>query len=206
MTLMRSGVKVRLWSPRFKNQPHIHPPGLLRVVSVLSIFSIIGVLCYSVAIATTAPGSGPEPVDAAYIAVLHFALPLAIAYTISGNYRSSRILIAIYVATQYVATILGVGFLGQLGAAMSIRFIVATVIVFLLGNWLFFSPKMRFYYAKISGQPVPLDLAGREEELAGHAWLSPQKSATLEWFADNLETAVLLGFVAVVIYAFISTG
>lgn len=206
MTQMRPGIKVRLWTPRFKNQPDIQPPGLLRLVSVLSIFSVIGVLFYAIAITTTGSLPEPDPVGATYVAVLHFVLPLMVTYTISGNYSSSRILITIYVAVLYGAILLGIGYLGRLETEPAVKEIVTTAAVAVIAAWLYRSPKMRFYYAIVSGKPVPSDLVGREEELAGRAWLSPKRRATLEKVADNLETLVLFGFIAVVVYALISTA
>ena len=204
MGLIRLGIKVRLWSPRFKNEPNVHPPGLLRLVSVLSVFSIIGVLVYSIAVSITGIQSGPEPQIAAYVAILHFILPLSIAYTVSGNYPSSRILIALYCVVLYGATLNGIGFLGEIQAEQSIKAMISTAALAIIATWLFRSPKMRFYYTVISGKPTPSDLEGRETELIGHAWISPKKTAAIEWFADNLETVVLLGFVVVAIYALFS--
>ncbi len=203
---MRPGIKVRLWTPRFKNKPDIEPPGLLRLVAVLSIFSIIGVLIYAVAISITGIHTGPDAQSAAYVAVLHFLLPLSIAYTIGGNHPLSRTLIAIYVVVLGAATLFGVGFLGELRIGESIKVIGSVAFLSTVLIWLFRDPRMRYYYALVSNQPIPPDLEARAPELAGRNWLKPKTKAVIEWFADYLETVVLLGFIAGVIYAFISTA
>ena len=204
MTLMRSGIKFRLWSPRFKNKPDVGPPGLLRLVAALSIFSIIGVLVYAIAISITGIRSGPDPQSAAYVAVLHFLIPLGIAYTVGGNYPLSRLLIAVYVVTLSIATLAGIGFLGELQIDSSRKTIGTVAVLASTILWLFQSPKMRLYYALISGKPVPTDLVDRVDELTENTWLSPRATAAIDWFADNLETVVLLGFIAVTIFALIS--
>ncbi len=203
---MRSGIKVRLWTPRFKNKPDVEPPGLLRLVAVLSIFSIIGVLVYAIAISITGIRTGPDAQSAAYVAVLHFLLPLSIAYTIGGNHPLSRILIAFYVVVLGTATLLGVGFLGELHFGDSIKAVASFASISAVLIWLFRNPRMRYYYALVSNDSIPPDLEARASELAGRNWLKPKTKAILEWFADHLETVVLLGFVAVVIYAFVNTG
>jgi hypothetical protein len=193
-----------MWTPGYKNKPDVEPPGLLRFVAVLSIFSIIGVLVYAIAISITDIRSGPDAKSAAYVAVLHFLLPLGVTYTIFGNHPLSRSLIAIYVVVLSAATLTGTGFLGGLQVAYSIKAIGSFVIASSVLAWLFRGPKMRFYYALIGGKPIPDDLRARADELAGRAWLSPSKSAIVERIADNLETLVLLGFIAVTIYALFS--
>ena len=203
---MRPGIKVRLWTPRFKNKPDVEPPGLLRLVAVLSIFSIIGVLVYAIAISITGMSTGPDVQSAAYVAVLHFLLPLSIAYTIGGNHPLSRILIAIYVVVLGAATLLGLGFLGELRIGDSIKAVGSVAFLSAVLIWLFQNPKMRYYYALVSNESIPPDLEARASELAGRNWLKPKTKAILEWFADHLETVVLLGFIAVAIYARIRTG
>lgn len=61
---------------------------------------------------------------------------------------------------------------------------------------------MRFYYVCIAAKPVPKDLLGRIDELHGGSWLGPKARATLSWVLDHMETAVMFGFIAVVLYAF----
>ncbi|MEM7312336.1 MAG: hypothetical protein AAF497_04210 [Planctomycetota bacterium] len=163
-------------------------------------------MLYSALAASPVPGvSAPDPEVALYIAVLHFLLPISVAYTIMMNHRISRLLISIYVTVLFVATLLGKGLLGSIPLAADIRAILATALFGVIIAWLYRAPKMRYYYALLSGEPVSDDLLERSEELAGHHWLSSKTKSVIEWFADHLETAVLLGFVVVAIYAFIST-
>lgn len=208
MTIMRPGTKIRFWSPRFKNRPSVEPPGLLRLVSALAIGSIVGSLVYAVMVAMSGAGSVNEIASekAIYIAVLHFVLPFGVVYTVSTNNPMSRLLIGAYCLILSVATFLGKGYLGGLPIESSIRgaliFLFASFVLF----WLFRSPKMRFYYALISGKPVPNDLATRAYDLEGRTWMNTRVRAGIEWVADRLETLVILGFVAAVIYAYVSTG
>ena len=205
---MRPGIKVRLWSPRFKNRPSVEPPGLLRLVSALSILSIVGVLLYSVIVAVSGIGStwGIEPNEALYIAIFHFVLPLCVAYTISSNHPISRLLIAFYGMALCTATVLGKGFLGNLRIDSTIRSLVSAILLLIVLTWLFRSPKMRYYYALVSGQPVPEDLQSRASELEGRNWISPKTRSALDWVADRMETILLLGMIVAVIFAFVSNG
>jgi len=65
---------------------------------------------------------------------------------------------------------------------------------------------MRFYYALISGRPVPSDLESRAAVYMDDSKLNPRWRVALDWVADPLETTVLLGFIALAIYAYVSTG
>ena len=53
-------------------------------------------------------------------------------------------------------------------------------------------------------RPVPDDLADRAWELAATSSLSPGTKRFMEWLTDHLETVVLVGFIILVIYAWIS--
>ena len=72
-------------------------------------------------------------------------------------------------------------------------------------GWLYGGPKMRFYYAVISGRPIPEDLRSRADELYGGVRLNPRLRAALEWFVDRAEIAVMLGFIILVFYAYWET-
>lgn len=202
---MRPGTKVRFWTPRFKNKPDVEPPGLLRLASALSICSVVGFLVYSVAMVVATPGTSFEPATAAYVVLVHFLLPLGISYSVATNSLLSQYLLLAYIVILSVATMAGWGYFGELRIAAAVRAAVSTSIFLLLFWWLFRNDRMRYYYALIADRPVPDDLRSRSAELAGRNWLSPRTKAVLEWFADNLELAVMLGFIVVVIYAFMST-
>lgn len=201
---MRPGTKIRLWSPKFTNRPEVEPPALLKLAGALSVFSAAASLVY--AVFATLNSAEPVGAEAAYIAVLHFVLPVCIFYTINVNSPLSRFAIGLYVITLSAATVLGKGFLGNLPIAETTRVVASAVGVVVILLWLFVSPKMRFYYSVIAGRPISEELGARAEELRGGVNLSPGVRTVLEWFVDRMETAVLLGFIAVVLYAWWSTG
>ena len=202
---MRPGTRVRFWSPKYKHRPGVEPPVLLRLLASLSIFSIIGVLIYGVAVALTAQWSTTHVTDdAPYIAVLHLVLPFCVFYTVSTNSWMSRPLIAIYFAVLYAATMLGKGFLGGLDVEPNAIAIVATAVFAVVMAWLFLSPAMRIYYLLLAGKPIPERLAPRARQLAERQSPHPKLVAAVEWCVDHLETIVMIGFIVAVIYAWLS--
>ncbi len=204
---MRPGVKFKLWSPKFTNRPDIEPPALLKFVGTFSVLSAFGFLVFAVAIVIVPYGTSHEPdwVEALYVATLHFILPIGVFYTVMVNSPLSRYMIAIHIVTLTVATIAGRGYLGQLPVSDDTRVIASAAIMTIVLAWLFGSPKMRFYYAVISGKPVPEDLRSRVDELRGGVLLHPKVRAMLEWVIDRLEIAVMLGFIFLVFYAYWET-
>lgn len=203
MGLLRPGTKVRFWTPGYKNRPDVSPPGLLRLISACSVLSIVGVLLYSVALSLTGLRFAPDDaVDAAYVATLHFVLPICIFYAVSTNSALSRPLIGIYFAILYIATVGGIGYLGLLPIGEIARFAYATLCLSLVAWWLLRSARMRLYYALISGQPVPPDLAGRVDELTYRYALTPTAKARIDWLIDHMENLVIIGFIVVVLIAF----
>jgi len=200
---MRPGTIIKFWSPRFENRPDVEPPVLLKLVGGLSMFSVVGTLVYAVAVSMGDTGTyEPTGIEALYIAVLHFVLPFGVFYSINMNSPLSRPIIAVYTLVLSAATIAGEGFLGNLLSDDSLRLYAALAVAVPVLAWLFASPKMRFYYATISGKPLPPALEARANELRGGPWLSPRGRAVLEWFVDHMETLVLLGFIALVLIAF----
>lgn len=207
MSDLRPGTKIKFWNPGFRNRPDVQPPGLLLLVSVLALLSSVGLLVFAVADSLSTAGSSAfDAEEALYIAVLHFVLPLTIAYTISTNSPLSKPLILAYILVLFAATMMGIGYLGELEFQGELKAVVATAIFLVVLLWLVGSPKMRLYYVLLSGKPVPEDLQHRVHELSGKSWLGPKARQTLDWVADNLETIVLLGFIVVVLYAFHLTG
>lgn len=204
---MRPGTIIKFWSPRFENRPDVEPPALLKAVGALSIFSVVGALVYAVARQMAVGGtSDVVGVEAMYVAVLHFVLPFGVFYTINMNSPLSRPIIALYTIVLCGATVAGKGFLGSLPVDAAIRLYAPLAIAALVLGWLFASPKMRFYYATISGKPLPPALQARAEELQAGPLLGPRSRAVVEWFVDNMETAVLIGFLLLALYAYWSTG
>ena len=206
MSSPRPGTKIPFWNPGFRNKPGVRPPGLLSLLSVVALLSAIAGPMYAVATALDSMGVvSIGSYDAIYIAVLHFLLPLAVAYTVSTNSPLSRILIAIYSAILYAATLAGKGYLGNLDIGETALAVSATALFVAVQSWLFFSPKMRVYYALLADKPVPQGLESRVPELSGGFWLGEKSHAVFEWVADNLETVVLIGFILIAIFALVQT-
>lgn len=207
MGLLRPGTKITFWNPGFRNKPGVRPPGLLAFLSIVALLSAIAVPVYAV---TTSLASINAPglyaYDAIYIAVLHFLLPLGVAYTVSTNSPLSRGLIAIYSAILYVATLAGKGYLGRLDIGETTMAVAATAVFVAVQGWLFFSPRMRIYYALLADRPVPQGLESRVPELSGGFWLGEKSHAVFEWLADNLETVVLVGFILIAVIALVQTS
>lgn len=204
MTNMRPGVKIKFWSPRYTNRPDVVAPGLLRIFGGFSIFSVIGFLVFAIGHAFLYSNAEGNELEVLYATVLHFALPLAVFYLVTSNSPLSRHVIALYVGVICGATIAGKGYLGGLDVDPNHRLILCVAVSAAMFGWLYLSPKMRYYFAAVSGKPIPIDLAGREEELQPKDWLTPKAKAALAWFLDHLETSVLLGFIGLTIYAYVS--
>ncbi|MGB5164563.1 MAG: hypothetical protein WBN09_12730 [Woeseiaceae bacterium] len=200
---MRPGTKVSLWSPKFTNHPDVEPPFLLKFTGAVAVFSVVAFLAY--AVKATLGYDNSTPAEAAYVAILHFVLPVCILYTIHANSPISRIAIAAYAVTMGIATTLGKGLLGSLPIEEAPRVAASVTGLLIVLTWLFASPKMRYYYAVISNRPIPDDLRGRADELQGGVTLGRRARAALEWFVDSMETVVLVGFIVAVIVALLST-
>ncbi len=204
---MRPGTRVRFWSPRYNHKPGVEPPVLLRLLSSLSIFSLVGVLIYAVAVTLDGTWTITSGVESApYIAILHLVLPFCIFYTVSTNSWISRPLIAIYFVVLYVATMLGKGFLGGAVAGSTYKSVLATAVVVIILGWLFRSPAMRIYYLLLAGKPIPDDLQTRAAELASRESPNPKLVAAIEWCVDHLETLVMVALIVAVIYAWATHG
>ena len=167
--------------------------------------SVIGFLVFAVGQAFLYSMPDAEPAEIAYVVMLHFVLPLGAFYSIINNIPLSRWVIAIYVVTLGGATIAGKGVLGELSSDMAYRNEIAVGSMVAVLLWLFVSPKMRYYYAVISGKQIPDDLASREAELQPKNWLGPKARAALAWFLDHMETVVLVGFIVLTIFAYVQT-
>lgn len=205
MPQMRPGIKVKLWSPRFTNRPDVAPPGLLRLLGGISFFSVIGFLVFAVGQDFLNFDVAAEPAEIAYVTMLHFVLPLLLFYLIISNSPLSRWVIVVYTATLCGATATGKGVLGRMAQdALYVEAIAIAISVVIL-LWLFASPRMRFYYATISGRPIPIDLEERAHELQSGSLLGPRSRVILEWILDHAETTVLLAFIVLVFYAYAST-
>ena len=170
--------------------------------------SIAGSLVYAAltAVVGAATFNELDADKAMYIAALHFILPLGVVYTVSTNSPPSRVLIGTYFLILSAATLLGKGVLGEWPIDPNIKGGATLFCLAAIMFWLLRSPKMRYYYALIAGHPIPEDLVTRSNELEGRNWITPRARMTIEWLADRLETFVIVGFIAVVVYAYMSTG
>ncbi len=203
---MRPGAKFRLWSPKYTNRPDIEPPTLLRLVSALSILSAVGFLFYSVARGLDHTGATDTTVPGGYyVAILHFVLPVGIFYTVVSNSPWSRPAIALYMVILGGATLAGLGVLGNLNLSDDLRVIVTIFVTAAVFAWLFASPRMRFYYASLTNAAIPDDLQGRAEELSRNSRLSRRAHGVVEWILDSMETIVMIGFIILCLYMFLTT-
>ena len=201
---MRPGTKVRLWSPKFSHRPDVEPPAMLRFVAALSVFSVVGVLVYSIAVALAVGGGGIAPLQALYVAVLHFVLPVGVFYTVNVNSSLSRPIISVYAVVLSTMTSTGHGVLGKIDADPPTRIAICAAVCIAVLSWLYGSPRMRFYYASLTGKGIPDDLVGREKDLVGGVRLPARLRRFLEWFVDHGETLVLVGFILLAVYAVLS--
>ena len=209
MGLWRPATKIRFWTPAVRNRPYVQPPGLLKLVSALSILSIVGTMIFAVLV-TLGDGvssSGIDPRRAAYVAVLHFLLPFSIAVSISTNSRLSRPLIVAYSLILALATAAGEGFLGALGddrETASVVTIAAFAVFAAVVAWLYLGARTRAYYALLSGDTVPGGTGDEAVRLVTEPWPGEKGRKILEWVADHLETLVIVGLIVAVVLALIS--
>lgn len=207
MYSIRPGTRVPRGQQSFKNRPEAIPPVLLRLVAAMSLISVVGMLVYAVVERLTERGDVYLlPGDALLVVGLHFVLPFGVVYTVSTNSGWSRHLIAIYAIVLGTATALGVGFLGTLPMSELTRITISISAVLVIGVWLFGSSKMRLYYALVAGKPIPDDLAPQLRNLLVPSTFARRAASAIDWAADRMETIVLLGFVALALYAWFRTS
>ncbi|MEM1176613.1 MAG: hypothetical protein AAGA33_03035 [Pseudomonadota bacterium] len=200
MGIFRPGTRVRFWTPRYTNRPDIGPPLPLRIVSGLSILSVVGTLLYAVfETLSTLESWGLSAFDALYIAVLHFLLPLAAAYTLSGNYPISRLVVSLYCLTLAGATATGRGMLGALAADSTLLAILVPGLLVSFVAWLFLAPGPRAYYLMVAGRDVPEPLRSAAASLKESRWLSERVRHALDRLLDYLELFTMIGFIVTVI-------
>jgi hypothetical protein len=196
-----------MWTGGYTNQPSIDAPWLLKLVAALAILSIVGALIYVVVVSIGGPGSPSlSTEEAIYISLLHFVMPLLVMYTVTTNSPISRLLILGYIVTLSLSTIGGKGILGSFNMDPTLRAGILVLVVLAVALWLFASPKMRFYYAVISGRPIPGDLESRAASFVDESKLNPKIRVAFDWIADHLETIVLIGFSVLAVYAYVSTA
>jgi hypothetical protein len=206
MNQMRPGVKVRFWSPRYKNMPSVEPPGLLKLASILAIFSVVGVLIYAVALALSGTVGAVFKTSAAIsVAVVHFVMPLGAIYTVATNSPLSRIVILAYSLVVYGTTVAGIGFLGGLQINFVTKFVVSTVVLVSVLSWLLGSLKMRVYYAVISGSELPDGLDRSADEILAPGAIECSLSRIGDKLGPIAEVVAGLLVIAGCAYAFLVT-
>jgi len=201
MNNMRPGQRIKFWSPKFLSQPDVAAPGVLRIIAGMAMLSVAGVPFYAVILAFN--GGEIYSAEAMYITTVHFILPFALFYAVNANSPLSRPIIAVYIVVLGGMTVAGKGFLGKLPVDETLKDTAAILVVVAVLLWLMHSPKMRIYYALLWGREIPVELEERREQLTTTDWLGPRGKAVLSSVFDNLETVVLLGFIVVVILAFV---
>lgn len=201
MGLWRPATKIRFWTPKVRNRSYVQPPALLKLISALCVFSIVGTIIYYlvVALGDVVSGSSIEPTSALYVSILHFLLPLLIAVAISTNSGTSRILIVAYFLILGSATALGKGFLGSLAIDETLRATLAIGLLVSVSAYLYLGSKARAYYALLSGDEVPTGVGDEAVELVENPWPGERGRAVIEWLVDHLETIVILGLIVAVI-------
>ena len=205
MTHMRPGTKVPFWSPHFKNAPSVEPPGLLKLFSVTSILSIVGVLVYATArTLSVTQGTGVDGTHAIFIALFHVVLPVCIIYSVATNSPLSRILITLYCVILYFTTVAGYGITGSFSPSVATRAITATVLLIAVLIWLYRSPKMRVYYALVSNTQVPDELEEHADEIIAPSRLEIALTRAEEVIEPYIEIAAGLLIVFVCIYAYVT--
>ncbi|MDH5621594.1 MAG: hypothetical protein OEY74_05885 [Gammaproteobacteria bacterium] len=200
---MWRNTKVKLWTGGFTHEPSVDPPWLLKALSVLAMLSVVGTLVFTVALGTGL-GSVPSLEDGIYIAVLHFILPLGVTYTITTNSPISRLLILGYFLGLYVSVVQGKGFLGNLDLDAELKAVASTAFFAAVVLWLFVAPKMRFYFALISGKSMSGDLESQAAKFMDESKLNPKVRVFIDWIVDYIETVVLVGVIVVVVFAYIN--
>lgn len=201
MGIWRPATRIRFWTPKFRNRPYVQPPAILKLVSVLSVLSIIGTMIYylMIALGDVVASTSIEPGSAIYISVLHFLLPFTIALSISTNSPLSRPLIVLYFLVLCGATILGKGYLGNVDIDSRLKTGFSVALFLAVSAWLFLGQKARAYYALLDGDAVPMGAGDEAVELIENPWPGKRARAIIEWLADHLETLVLLGLIAAVV-------
>lgn len=162
------GGKFRLWVGQPVNAAVVTPPASLRAAVVIAVVGVAGTLMFAVANQLTMGGmyvSSPEGM--AFVALCFFVLPVLIAHTISMNWPVSRILVFVY-----AAAIAHQGFLYLDRMRISTEYkgaLAAGIVLCLLLVlwWLFFSRRIRVYYALISNTDVPDDLDASPDVVTG---------------------------------------
>lgn len=203
MGIWRPATKVRFWTPKFKHAPGVRPPGLLNLISVLCILSVVGTLVYA-AFRTMAAGYQPDLAEAVVVSVIHFLLPISIAYTVFTNSHLSRPLLLTYSLALAASLLFGFGYVAPVFDGKLMSSIAMLVSLGLITAWLYLSPKMRIYYALLRNRRIPKRLAARAIEYVENPWPGRRTNEILDWISEHLETLVLIGLIVTVLLAWAS--
>mgnify|MGYP003652465809 CR=1 FL=1 len=171
----------------------VTPPLSLRAVLVLCIVSVTGTLLYGVATElSSGAGSGKSIPALLAIVACYFLLPMLIAHTIANNRAQSCVLILAYVAALLyaLAGVIESARLDDAGRSVAAAGLVAAPL--LVAWWLYGSPRLRLYYALVSGKEIPIDLRARTDALLVPGRLEALFGQVARWLAPWFETAAVL--------------
>lgn len=201
MGLRRPGTIIRFWTPKVRNQAHVSPPALLKIISILCIFSIMGTIVYSLYLSLDGLVFNAEmdPSDALSIAVLHFLVPFAVAVSISTNSPLSRPLITLYFLIASLAALMGRGYFAAISINPPLHASLTLALGIVVVGHLHASRKMRAYYALLRGDEVPAGTGDAAIDLIENPWPGERTRALLNWVAEHLETVVIIGLIVAVV-------
>lgn len=193
--------KIKLWVGQPVNAPFVTPPISLRLALIVCVISVTGTLVYAVAVQLR---MGYETAHAAmiFVAVLYFVLPVLIAHSIAVNRWFSRPLLLIYafaVAFQVVSHALGQPWTREEKAG--VLFLTGIVCAGIFW-WLYWTVKMRVYYAMISGRELPTGLDRPVDEILGPGRSEVAVTRMFRRVAPYAEKAVIVIIVLAVLLAF----
>lgn len=156
--------KLRLWAGQPVNAPFVTPPLSLRVALVMCILSVTGTLIYGVAVQLRT-STNVAVVELVYVTVLHFLLPLLIAWSIAVNRQFSRPLLAIYTLLVTFEAFFWIRAQSWPQQNQTYAWLGLATAVLLVFVWLYATLRMRIYYALISGRALPDGLPRSAEEI-----------------------------------------
>lgn len=192
-----SGGKFRLGAVFEVNQPDVPPPLGLAVAAALCILPLVALLVLGIAqLLSQHADSMYSAKESLILAVVAGVLPMLTIHSITTNRSMSRWLLLSLVCGLLL---LSLRWIDLFNTAPS--FGLAAFLLLAIGWWLFRSPRMRVYYALISGNEIPQDLSHIELR-------TRTEEAIVSWLGDlvpYLEGLVVLLVIAAVVYGIINT-
>jgi hypothetical protein len=130
----------------------------------MCILSVTGTLIYGVAVQLRT-SANVAVVEMVYVAVLHFLLPLLIAWSIAVNRQFSRPLLALYTLVVAFEVFFRIRAQTWSQPNQTYAWLGLATVMLLVFVWLYGTLRMRIYYALISGRALPDDLPQPAEEI-----------------------------------------